>query len=1096
MKHKNIQFILISLLLCAHLLAQRYPFFHYETTSEIKPAPGGGIQDMAQDSLGNLWMATYSVGVSRYNGITFMSFGKDAGISPATSLALHIDQYQRIWLLTDSGVFCSRRPLTAYDNISNLKFATQYKNRRLFQGSISQVGQQAFKLHADTLWTGTTAHGIVRNSVGPGKTSFSDTLQSLTGVNFSEYPVISLFVNESLLGVGTDSRYFLFERQGADFNLLIDTNLVISTQLLWQSTLFLGGGTGNIYKCDPGNAQTPITLFAETGKDVIYDLKNLRENELWAAAFGSGVFVYDLSDSRRKFHFSQQNGLLEDNAYRLLRTTDNSIFIGLSDGISKLKPNFEAYKSYVGLPYVTEPNVWAPLPEAEAPSGWLWTASTTGINCYNGESGRQLTTDDGLMHNWSYDVIADARGRVWIANYSGINVLSDYANRPTAFGERTTSTLNLHGKSFALSSYPLGITGLLTALPMRQHADSAQTVQSIWGNSYKSVYAYVDDKWFYFSQAAGLPAIIMYSLTMDDAGYVYVATGGEGLFKSKQPVTVDALNKLKPAGREGREIIEYFFEPFAPDSLLQNNRQNQEVLFSDDRLFIVMENILAAYTPEGVLLWQQKMDEELVNLAANEGDSVLWAGCGGGVYKISKSSGAILKKLSHQTGFIASVAPWLESLQIDPSGILYHGTDGGLDLYDPQKDTLSLNPPAPQMETFSYDENIWGKNTLRAGFSFPWFIDDYKPRILCKLQGFDDEWVELPTNDVRYTNLLAVFFDETYTLQAKIRNYDNTFTTPVLSYSFAVSPPIYLRWWMFFFYIAAAYFFTRGVLWLKDNLNVIIMSAKTRIVSHYKLKHELGKGGMGTVYLAQDLHDDDKLVALKLLHPELCDDLHHKKRLANESRILTSLDHPNIVPFYELGETADTIFLAMEYFEGRDLKKYILEEGPLDNALVVKISRQVLDAMRYIHGQGVIHRDLKNNNIMINEAGQVKILDFGLSKSTLITTMTTMGSVLGTLGYIAPEQITDSDIDERADIFSFGALLYEMLTRRMPFEEENEMALIFAIFNKTPEDPRTFNKNADPTLCAIAMKCLEKNKNDRYQNADEVLQQLEYVPEY
>jgi tRNA A-37 threonylcarbamoyl transferase component Bud32/photosystem II stability/assembly factor-like uncharacterized protein len=262
-----------------------------------------------------------------------------------------------------------------------------------------------------------------------------------------------------------------------------------------------------------------------------------------------------------------------------------------------------------------------------------------------------------------------------------------------------------------------------------------------------------------------------------------------------------------------------------------------------------------------------------------------------------------------------------------------------------------------------------------------------------------------------------------------------------------------------------------------------------KFVSHYRIEEKIGEGGMGTVYKACDTITK-KNVALKLMNPALLQDVENKKRFSGEGQLLSSFNHPNIVKVFETGETDDKFFIAMEFLEGGTLKELLQKNYPLNKLLIKKIMIQICAGLTEIHSQKVVHRDLKTNNIMLDSSGDIRIMDFGLSKSTLVSTMTSLGTVIGTLGYVAPEQVTNINSDHRTDIFSIGVIFYELLTNTLPFKGENEIALIHSIFNNTPPPPSSINNLVGNLEDEIAEKCLQKDPAQRYQSVKELIVEL------
>ena len=226
-----------------------------------------------------------------------------------------------------------------------------------------------------------------------------------------------------------------------------------------------------------------------------------------------------------------------------------------------------------------------------------------------------------------------------------------------------------------------------------------------------------------------------------------------------------------------------------------------------------------------------------------------------------------------------------------------------------------------------------------------------------------------------------------------------------------------------------------------------MMSAGT-MISHYKIIEKTGEGGMGVVYKALDTKLD-RTVALKFLPPRLLCDAEARARFEHEAKSASALNHNNITTIYEIDEVEGRCFIAMEYIDGKSIKE-LTREGSLSLDEIVDISLQMGRGLHAAHKKGVVHRDIKSDNIMVSTEGVVKIMDFGLAKLKGVTRLTRDGTTLGTLQYMSPEQASGQEVDRRSDIFSFGVILYEMVTGKLPFSGDNEAAIINSILNETP----------------------------------------------
>jgi dienelactone hydrolase len=260
------------------------------------------------------------------------------------------------------------------------------------------------------------------------------------------------------------------------------------------------------------------------------------------------------------------------------------------------------------------------------------------------------------------------------------------------------------------------------------------------------------------------------------------------------------------------------------------------------------------------------------------------------------------------------------------------------------------------------------------------------------------------------------------------------------------------------------------------------------LVSHYRVLEQIGVGGMGVVYLAEDerLH---RKVALKFIVPASAGDADAQRRLLREAQAASALDHPNIATVYEVGDFGDQLFIAMAYYQGETLRRRI-ERGPLSIAEVSSIAAHIADGLAVAHAEGVVHRDLKPANVFITATGQVKILDFGLAKvetATADTTvgMTKTGTTLGTLSYMSPEQARGEHVDQRTDMWAFGALLFEMCTGRQPFRGDSAFAVLTSLATDTPPPLKSLRPDAPVELAKLVDRALVKEPAKRTLTAGE-----------
>jgi eukaryotic-like serine/threonine-protein kinase len=264
---------------------------------------------------------------------------------------------------------------------------------------------------------------------------------------------------------------------------------------------------------------------------------------------------------------------------------------------------------------------------------------------------------------------------------------------------------------------------------------------------------------------------------------------------------------------------------------------------------------------------------------------------------------------------------------------------------------------------------------------------------------------------------------------------------------------------------------------------------ETIVDGRYRVIRRLGSGGMADVYMAEDQQLGRK-VALKLLYRRFAEDLQFVERFRREASSAAGLQHPNIVGIFDRGEWDGTYYIAMEYIEGRTLKDIIREQGPAPTEAAVDIALQILRAIRFAHRRGVVHRDIKPHNVMIDSEGRAKVTDFGIARAGA-SDMTETGSIMGTAQYLSPEQAQGRPVDARADVYSIGIVLYEMLTGQVPFDAESAVTVALKQVSEPPVPPSQINPSITPALEAVVLRAMEKEPERRFVDADEFIAALE-----
>ena len=266
----------------------------------------------------------------------------------------------------------------------------------------------------------------------------------------------------------------------------------------------------------------------------------------------------------------------------------------------------------------------------------------------------------------------------------------------------------------------------------------------------------------------------------------------------------------------------------------------------------------------------------------------------------------------------------------------------------------------------------------------------------------------------------------------------------------------------------------------------------TVFAGRYEIIEELGKGGMGRVYRVEDKKIKQE-IALKLIKPEIASDKKTIERFKNELTTARDIRHKNVCGMFDLGEEKGQHFITMEYVSGGDLKKFIRRSKQLTIGTAISITKQICDGLTEAHNLGIVHRDLKPNNIMIDDNGNARIMDFGIARTVKGKSITGSGIMIGTPEYMSPEQVEAKDVDQRSDIYSLGIIMYEMLTGRLPFEADTPLSVAMKHKSEAPRNPQEFNPQIPDDLSGSILKCLEKEKDNRYKRAGELRSELERI---
>ncbi|HLQ63165.1 MAG TPA: protein kinase, partial [bacterium] len=257
------------------------------------------------------------------------------------------------------------------------------------------------------------------------------------------------------------------------------------------------------------------------------------------------------------------------------------------------------------------------------------------------------------------------------------------------------------------------------------------------------------------------------------------------------------------------------------------------------------------------------------------------------------------------------------------------------------------------------------------------------------------------------------------------------------------------------------------------------------VAGQYEILHRISEGGMSTVYAARR-RGDGTIVALKILREQYSTDGDFVERFEREAKAVSELVHPHMVRVFDSGRDGPVHYIAMEYVEGANLKEYIRREGRLAPERALQIAAQVADALEFAHSHGIVHRDIKPQNILLTPDAQVKVTDFGIARALSSVTITQAGTVLGSVQYLSPEQARGGAVSRSADLYALGAVLFEMVTGQLPFDGDTPIAIALAHIHKTPPAPSSLVSGLPDRVEGIILRAMMKSPTDRYRSAGEM----------
>ncbi len=1059
---------------------------------------------ITQDSQGFMWFGTAD-GLCRYDGYAFKVFKSNPNdslsISNSYVQALHVDRNDNLWIGSLGG-------LDWYDPVTETFRHYPYSpagSGRKIDFSVQSIYQNSDSV----LWVGTIGGGLSKiayRSEGGGAPTVVDVTYFTTAG-----PGTQAISNNNVGAVcGNPDGNILAGTWELGVNLLdqrkhevtrytyspvdkgsISSNFVRSVLVDRAATLWIGTESGGLNRFDPSSHSFLRYRHDQNDQrsiahDVVRSLYQDSRGILWVGTDGGGLDVFEQStDSFR--HVSRDNNdptsLRSSRIVSIYEDHSGTLWFGTwGDGVFKYSPMKDKFRNddamSVLLSRMTNKFVLAIF---EDRSGVLWVGTHGDGMCRFDPKTSSFETfihnsfdKNSIASNVVWTITEDSSSTLWIATDGGVDAF------------------NTRNRTFRHYTYdPSGKGGLSSNFAGRVLVDSHENIWIATPLGMNKLDRGTNELSHYPYNLSGGDTLQggVIALIEDSKGVLWVGLNGP------YPFMRNGKRDTSEAGPSPENTVKRLVSCIVEDSegdLWIGTFGNGFHRFNRNR------KLLESYSE------QDGLANNVVYGILEDGAGHLWLSTNKGISRFTPST----RRFKNY-----DVSDGLQSNEFNRGaffksreGKLYFGGINGINAFFPDsiKDNASVPPiiitgfkkfnaPVAFEHALSSLREITLRHTdvfISFDFTALDFIEPSKNQYAYRLDGFDVDWVHNGTRRfASYTNLSA----GDYVFRVKGSNSDGVWNEVGTSIRIVITPPWWRTWWAYTAYFLAFVGLGFGTRWLVQNWRIMIASRKARYVSHYRLHEELGRGGMGTVYRAIDVNTK-QAVALKLLHPDLLKDPENRKRLMTEGQLLSSFNHPHILKVYEVGETEERGFIAMEYLTGGTLREHLHKAFPLPFDEVKRITLQVASGLKEIHAHAVIHRDMKTGNVMLDDQRNVRIMDFGLSKSPLVTTMTTLGSVIGTLGYVAPEQVTNMNVDQRADIFSFGVILYELLTNQLPFKGENEIAVIHSIFNTVPSPPSTLQPSVPKSMDEIVMRCLAKEPGKRFASVMEIVEALEKTP--
>ncbi len=1003
-----------------------------QSWNQLDGIPQNTIMSVIQTRNGYIWVGTQE-GLARFNGKKFVEFTK--GNNPVFVndyiVTLFEDKNGTLWI-------GSREGLLEY---KNGKFRRYSKKDGLLDDLVRSIGQD----NKGIVWVGTESGLFYK-----GKSKF---------VKFEklENERINVIENDHYNG-----KIFF----GTDNGLFFIKNMQLSS----------------------------VNLGEKFTANIIRDVLVVSEDEIMVATMGSGIIrVRDGVMS----NISAEFGLLSKNVFKIIKDRDGNYWTGCDGvgGMNRISGSMVEYLSEKeGL---INNSIYDIFEDSE---GNLWVATSQGLTKITNGKVKMVTKKEGLLSNYVNPVI-EIKDRIYIGTDRGISVMKN--NKVKSYNESLFKDCKIFSfyydkrGSLWIGTYGNGLfrekDGKVEHFTVKDGL-SNDTVFSITGDRDGNIWlgtmgglsSFKNGRFKSYKKEDGLSNLIIYNLMVDSNGFLWICTGGGGVDRFKDG---KFRNYSTEEGLSDKFAVSVYEDS---DGIIWIGTANGLNVIRNNKIFVVnVKNGLfngVAFTivedPYGTFwmssnkgIYYIKRDE-LLNFIDKKIDKVE---CG----VLTRDDGMADSECSG--GF--SPSGWLTK-----KGEILIASPKGMVIVEPEK-MMDKKKESPVIidEIIIDGKKVVPKNgllkmrsdvkKLKIGFSVLSFHSIPKNKVKYFLEGYDIKWEQLDNSRewmAHYTNLSS----GKYKFIVKGANGDGKWNESGAYLDIDIVPFFWETLWfriiMLLFFSLLSYFI---ISLLKKYITVLAFWKEKHYIGHYKLTDKIGSGGMGSVFKATDIFLKNKLYAIKVLREDFFGNKEQILRLKNEGIIIDRLRHQNIVKIFERGEYSGGIYIVMELLGGQSLSNYIKTEKKLIISEAIEIMFQISDALSYIHSKNITHRDMKPDNIMVerDSTGKtvVKLLDFGLARIDTFTKLTQTGSIMGSIHYLSPEQLTGGKVSDKSDMFSTGIIFYELLKGEKPFNGNTTVEIMQSILTEEPDIKNDPNEGILNELFDIIKKMLSKNPDKR-----------------